>query len=117
MNKFKFGDKARVLKPHWHNESKIGVITSSENGLNTVHFNGGQFSCLIPDDYLTPVSAWIPCSERMPEQSGYYLVSVMDISSQDVYQSVSYCIAGCRFSSSFNERVTHWMPLPTPPQD
>ncbi|QJQ52283.1 hypothetical protein ADP71_40520 [Vitreoscilla sp. C1] len=77
-----------------------------------------DFEVYVEPPVLTEsVSAWIPCSERMPEQSGYYLVSVMDISSQDVYQSVSYCIAGCRFSSSFNERVTHWMPLPTPPQD
>lgn len=56
-------------------------------------------------------NGWIPCSERLPETSGFYLISTVT----GVVGSVSYCIEQ-------ESRVMHtslgtaiaWQPLPEP---
>lgn len=60
---------------------------------------------------------WIPCSERMPDKDGEYLVWISnDTDNADgiylelrIYQ---------RYWEGFDESVvTHWMPLPAPPTE
>ena len=61
------------------------------------------------------VNRWIPCSERMPEQEGFYLVyftfkdgtHATDIT----YINTAYISTGC-----LSRSITHWMPLPEPPE-
>lgn len=59
---------------------------------------------------------WIPVSERLPEKTGLYLVY-----SESGYMEVDYMysepivdVSTADFNSLDN--VTHWMPLPTPPE-
>jgi len=56
---------------------------------------------------------WIPCSERMPDKNGWYLVMIAnewyDVSSD-------YCAKiGGEVYWSDKSSITHWMPLPDPP--
>ncbi len=62
---------------------------------------------------------WIPVSEKLPTEDGYYLVKTISAhiykSQNGVYQCWFYPdnLAGHEFSGDV--RVTHWMPLPPPP--
>ena len=65
---------------------------------------------------------WIPCSERMPEKTGYYLVCdstlvVDDMKGrQDVAKFVIGRHGGYWYSAILRECITHWMYLPEPPE-
>lgn len=53
---------------------------------------------------------WIPCSERLPEQSGIYLV-FFTFKDGTHATDIAYINTGCHLGS-----ITHWMPLPEPPE-
>ena len=53
-----------------------------------------------------PEQQWIPCSERLPEEGGYYLTTTM-------YQEV-YCDYWNGDNYDRTEMVIAWMPLPEP---
>lgn len=58
--------------------------------------------------------AWVPCSERMPED-GYYLVTNgKAVWTAELYQRYS-CWQDDREALPL-EAVTHWMPVPAPPR-
>lgn len=69
-----------------------------------------------------PVKRWIPCSERMPEKTGYYLVC--DVTAeydnirgrQDVSKYVIGRHGGHWYGAICGKYITHWMPLPEPPE-
>lgn len=54
---------------------------------------------------------WIPCSERLPERDGWYLISLGDKTyggaDVDMY---------CKGWVKYGTHVLAWMPLPTPYQ-
>ena len=109
MNKFKFGDKV------WHEVLGAGVIISDDNEMEfTVHFKkypGDEFACDY-EDGVTPASDWVKCSERMPEFD--VLVLVVDQNGIDlgaIYDGDDW------FLADSEREITHWMPLPAPPQD
>lgn len=56
---------------------------------------------------------WIPCSERLPEESGYYLAT---IENAKFPQILHYLKGYKRWRDEFSERkyVVAWQPLPTP---
>lgn len=68
------------------------------------------------------VSSWIPVSERLPKESGYYLVNVYiedccfsEVSICWFAHSDDYSItAGEWRECADDELVTAWMPLPEP---
>ncbi|WP_172745098.1 DUF551 domain-containing protein [Enterobacter cloacae complex sp. 743-2DZ2F-22B] len=64
-----------------------------------------------------PVQEWIPCSERMPEVEGHYLVwaNASKLEGYCNHQDIAAYQAG-QWSNEFGWLVTHWMPLPTAPQ-
>jgi len=55
---------------------------------------------------LPSAQQWIPCSERMPEKPGKYLVTVKN---GNVYAGTFDVISG-----KFQCAATAWMPLPEP---
>lgn len=59
------------------------------------------------------VDNWIPCSERLPEESGYYLAT---IENAKFPQILHYLKGYKRWRDEFSERkyVVAWQPLPTP---
>ena len=79
---------------------------------------------------------WIPCSERLPEESGYYLVTYHDCSNgnflpkyDDIYvrrlhYQISERFTGWNYPRNVSNRVEHdchkeviaWQPLPEPYQ-
>ena len=56
---------------------------------------------------------WIPCSERMPENEGWYL-TVVKPENASAFVNIYKFFAGT-FNSFF--QITHWMPLPEPPEE
>jgi hypothetical protein len=56
------------------------------------------------------VNRWIPCSERLPEQSGVYL-AYFTFKDGTHATDIAYINTGCHLGS-----ITHWMPLPEPPE-
>lgn len=65
---------------------------------------------------------WIPCSARLPEKTGYYLVcdSTAEFDNirgrQDVSKFVIGRHGGHWYGAIRGEYITHWMPLPEPPE-
>lgn len=65
---------------------------------------------------------WIPCSERLPEKTGYYLVCDSTLVAdgmrgrQDVSKFVIGRHGGHWYGAIRRECITHWMPLPEPPE-
>ena len=56
-------------------------------------------------------SQWIPCSERMPETRGKYIVSVKLDGHE--YSDKDYWI-GDRWNNYLKRQIIAWMPLPQP---
>ncbi len=77
------------------------------------------------------MSQWIKCSERMPEEDSYVVAA--EIGSATLYSFVASWFLHGRFNLmedglsasnydggaciSMNLSITHWMPLPEPPQE
>ena len=106
MNKFKFGDRV------WHDIEPcgFGVVLAIENGECHVKFKSGTMDWF-SDAELTLATDWVKCSERMPEHGDMVLVfngnSIeIDALATGEFDFECWC-----------DSVTHWMPLPAPPQD
>ena len=54
---------------------------------------------------------WIPCSERLPEENGYYLATI-EIGLKIV--DVVYFNTTSGFDFFMADMITAWMPLPEP---
>ena len=61
---------------------------------------------------------WIPCSERMPENNGVYLVTIIfDIDETESGRDVTkayFCSQSKKWQYFSNDEVVAWMPLPEP---
>lgn len=68
-------------------------------------------------------NTWIPCSERPPEESGCYLVAVKrwydgkPITREAVWNGADWISCEKWIRMEITPRVTHWMPLPEPPEE
>lgn len=66
------------------------------------------------------IPQWIPCTDRLPDKTGYYLVSdrrgVVYSTSFDYLRMGKMCFGYDDLDGCFNEdnTVVAWMPLPTP---
>ena len=65
------------------------------------------------------VQGWIPCSDRLPSESGDYLCTI-PLDADETYTEV-LMFHKCRFyedddewGATFHDDVLAWMPLPTP---
>ena len=85
---------------------------------------GTYESAIYVDDLMALPSAdavhgWIPCSERLPSESGDYLCTI-PLDADETYTEV-LMFHKCRFyedddewGATFHDDVLAWMPLPTP---
>lgn len=69
------------------------------------------------------MSEWIKCSDRMPAPDQYVLVKVafgrVHLACQrrgEWLQDKEYCNSSGFISSVIGNRITHWQPLPSPPE-
>lgn len=79
-------------------------------------------------------NTWIPCYERLPEKSGVYLVAYIATgtvdrlrfytqygtglrSKKNVWVGVIYPCTSNMGVEVIYDNVTHWMPLPEPPEE
>lgn len=63
---------------------------------------------------------WIPVKERLPAESGYYLVAYRDKFSGNKLISIDFytkCVAGEWWENDFGRTAICWMPLPEPPKE
>ena len=65
--------------------------------------------------------AWIPVTERLPDERAPYLLVVYEETGRQIVTSGEYEGNG-HWTPDYNpmlpdEMVTHWMPLPAPPTD
>jgi hypothetical protein len=56
---------------------------------------------------------WISVEERLPEESGRYLIAVETTG----YVGTRYFYEICPGAFTMNQACTHWMPLPEPPTE
>ena len=60
---------------------------------------------------------WIPVTERLPEYGSHILTfGGKDLVGCKTYYGVFEKIVGVRFGKITIDEVTHWMPLPEPPE-
>lgn len=59
---------------------------------------------------LEAAHRWIPCSERLPEQEGPFLVFLPE------YDKFDYCLYRGRWLTYCAVKVSHWMPTPKLPE-
>lgn len=106
MNKFKFGDK--VL----NSDGVLGVVTNEIDGLCFIAWTCHELDeGWYRESELTPTTDWVKCSERMPKHGEMVLVfngNSIEIDALAIGEFDFEC---------WCDSVTHWMPLPTPPQD
>ena len=64
------------------------------------------------------VQKWIPVTERLPEEDGYYLCCVKSFSFPGrTYINILHCDKnGFQEGHIYTDDVTHWMPLPEAPK-
>lgn len=60
------------------------------------------------------MNEWIPCNERLPENSGRYLVTCERDGRRIVDWNIYYYRSYDRFDGWLWEPVAAWMPLPEP---
>lgn len=68
---------------------------------------------------LTPQSEWISADERLPDNKGEYLVAYhpchWDFVSDGIRVGLDSFRGKTAWAKKKYQRVTHWMPLPEPP--
>lgn len=57
---------------------------------------------------------WIPCSERLPEEEGIYLVTATNYIFDTEEIAVGTCYFNTEYGFSNNRKILAWMPLPDP---
>lgn len=88
----------------------------------------GELKPLKPDVEITEdtsaekkSSQWIKCSERMPDENGAYAVycraSMLGEGYVDYVDASFYVSEFDMWDGELGEFITHWMPLPKPPED
>ena len=65
------------------------------------------------------VQEWISVDDRLPDESGYYLVVYRDKYNGSIsiaFDNYVKCGAGEWWANEFTHNITHWMPPPQPPK-
>ena len=72
-------------------------------------------------DYLiangVTVQEWIPVTDRLPKESGDYIVYYSITASNKPLISIRHFYGESPEAFLHNKAMTHWMPLPEPPKE
>lgn len=103
----------RQVEPNWQTRIEDARVKLCEyiDEVEGLEEDSGSYDSLIPDWANEPKQHWIPVGERLPEL--YEKVIVFD---EGGYMKVDFL---CHMRGDFmysDMKVTHWMPLPTPPE-
>ena len=105
----------KILDPKTSAEALAEIAARGELSENRTLVAVCEEACLIAVEALER-SRWIPCSERLPETSGDYLVCTKN----DYYgtQNVAkrYFLEGINHWKCGWTNITHWQPLPKLPE-
>lgn len=74
--------------------------------------NCGATDCGTIFDDIPSAQQWIPCSERLPDKDGIYLVTHRKFGKLEVTWNIFY--GGEHASWLWNDEIIAWMPLPEP---
>ena len=78
--------------------------------------------CMLVIKEAPAVNRWIPCSERLPEFEREVLVYVKGNFDNSIpFITTAYINSDCDWQSDYDgevidSKITHWMPLPEPPE-
>ena len=106
----------RGREPDWQTRIEDARVKLCEyiDEVEGLEEDSGSYDSLIPDWANEPKQRWIPVSERLPEPHQYVLV--FDANKNI---SVDFLTTSGNVEKYFwlcNHPVTHWMPLPEPPE-
>lgn len=79
-------------------------------------------ACRMGMEALEP-TRWIPCSDRLPEEKGCYLVAVKHwydgkpVTREAVWNGADWISCEKWIRMEITPRVTHWQPLSEPPKE
>ena len=113
----------------WEDCEKIGCkrttvpVTLLLDTLNLLKEQQKQRFFVDSDGKITPLPIqpqWISVKDRLPEQSGYVLTCYGDYHTINVFsyskKHRAFNAHDCLPTAENNVDVTHWMPLPKPPE-
>ena len=116
QEKIKLQMEGEVLKA----VQKYGVNVNKEELLKALQYDRNQYEKGYQDGLAE--NKWIPCSERLPEESEYYMACIYDPEVDDFdfrktwFAHVDdYDMEESEWRELYDfEKVTAWMPLPEP---
>ena len=108
----KRSDAIKVVWGEDINPSEDGVVFEAQSHID-------RDIRLIPSEDR-PQGEWIPCSERLPSESDYYLVTL-----RNAFDDIGICVIWFAYEDDYSEgsewreitdddTVLAWMPLPQP---
>jgi hypothetical protein len=96
----------------YYNMKKHKCTRASDEGKPTDHFYA---DCPLPT--VTKCSEWISVKDRLPEESGRYLVYAKE-GERETHRTIAPFHKAFHLSGRMAYwKVTHWMPLPEPPKE
>ena len=110
-------DAVHVLSDiNWHH--KPTPVSEFESGFNQGLNQAMWIITHAPT--LTPPNEWVSVEDELPARDGVYLVFTMrgSVTTAHFYAEKTFS-DGHRRSANWqgNRKVTHWMPLPEPPEE
>ena len=111
--------REKLLELLTDNLPRIGNLPKCDNPLQ---YTTDEIVERIADHLIAngvTVQEWISVEDRLPEDSGYYLVVYRDKYNGSISIALDNyvkCGAGEWWASEFTHNITHWMPLPEPPK-
>ena len=112
-------DLAKLIGKYAFDHTSWGEITDYQGLAEYLIANGVTIA-----DKASAVAQWIPVTERLPEETGEYLVRrksrPSEVTYPDVvryYRNKTWCIFDSEWGYTEIYNVTHWMPLPELPKE
>lgn len=103
------------------NAAKYGNKTAEEQAFSYDTMFMYEIADMIEDaPTIEPKPKWISVKDRLPKEHGEYIIHVENLTGfhaldRNVFEA-TYAFGQWLFDGCSDNRVTHWMPLPEPPE-